>query len=219
MTLRSANDLLGNRVHAVDGEIGDVRDFYFDDDGWSVLYFVIDTGEWLPGRKVLVTPFALGEVDWMERRFDLQGVTKEMVEASPHIDLDQPVTRDQEVECFSHFGWPCFWQGRLHGQEEIIGRRVEAGGEEVGTVAGMLVDDQTWWMPYAVVDATRLSPGKRVLIPRRAVERMDWPGRSITLNIMREQIIGSPEYDQLASVSRDYEAEVYKHFGLEPYWS
>ena len=72
MTLRSANDLLGNRVHAVDGDVGQVRGFYFDDEDWRVLYFVVETGHWLPGRKALVAPFALADVDWVGGRFDFR---------------------------------------------------------------------------------------------------------------------------------------------------
>jgi len=219
MTLRSANDILGNRMHAVDGDVGQVQDFYFDDQDWRVLYFVIDTGHWLPGRKALVAPFALAEADWVEERFDLQGVTKRMIESGPAIEPHEPVTREQEVAYFGHFGWPCLWQGELRGQQEVIGGRVKATDGELGRVADLLINDLTWMIPYLVVDAAGSSPGRRVLIPHQALERVDWPGLTVRLNIQREQVAGSPKYKPFEPVSRDYEIELYSHYGWEPYWS
>ena len=62
--LRSLKILLGDTVVANDGDIGKVHDFYFHDDTWIIRYLVVDTGHWLPGRKVLITPSALGKPDW-----------------------------------------------------------------------------------------------------------------------------------------------------------
>ena len=61
--LRSLKILLGETVVATDADIGKVHDFYFHDDTWIVRYLVVDTGHWLPGRKVLITPSALGKPD------------------------------------------------------------------------------------------------------------------------------------------------------------
>ena len=63
--LRRIEDLRGFELHATDGDLGAVTEFYFDDLDWTVLYMVVDSGAWLPGRRVLVSPpAALGESDW-----------------------------------------------------------------------------------------------------------------------------------------------------------
>lgn len=62
--LRSIEELRGYTIGAIDGDIGSVDDFYFDDERWAVRYLVADTGGWLGGRKVLITPPALREPDW-----------------------------------------------------------------------------------------------------------------------------------------------------------
>ena len=54
--LRSIKQLHGAKLGASDGEIGHVKDFYFDDQNWAVRYVVADTGSWLPGRQVLISP-------------------------------------------------------------------------------------------------------------------------------------------------------------------
>jgi hypothetical protein len=62
--LRSVKDLRGYIIGAIDGEIGQVHELYFDDQSWIVRYLVVDTGTWLPGRRVLLSPMALGQPDW-----------------------------------------------------------------------------------------------------------------------------------------------------------
>lgn len=106
--LRSLKILHGYTVLAKDGDIGKVRDFYFHDDTWIIRYLVVDTGHWLPGRKVLITPSALGTPNWAGFSFPV-ALTREQVEKSPEIDTDKPVSRQQEVDLFSHYGWPLYW--------------------------------------------------------------------------------------------------------------
>ena len=57
--LRSIKDLEHYAIGATDGDIGRVKDFYFDDDSWVVRYLVVDTGSWLAGRSVLISPISL----------------------------------------------------------------------------------------------------------------------------------------------------------------
>ena len=60
--LRTAGELKGVTIEAMDGDIGSVQDLYFDDQTWTVRYLVVDTGTWLPGRQVLISPFAFQAV-------------------------------------------------------------------------------------------------------------------------------------------------------------
>src|SRR5262245_1421285 len=55
--------LMGYTLAATDGAIGEVEDCYFDDVHWTVRYFVVDAGGWLSGRRVLITPMAVRDVD------------------------------------------------------------------------------------------------------------------------------------------------------------
>jgi len=62
--MRSVNDLKGLKLRATDGEIGNVDQFYFDDETWTIRYLVVNAGSWLVGRMVLISPISLGKVDW-----------------------------------------------------------------------------------------------------------------------------------------------------------
>ena len=215
--LRSANDLRGKRVRATDGELGDVRDCYFDDRDWTVLYFVVDTADWLPGRSTLVSPIALGGADWAEGTLSVM-LSKADVEGGPALDLRRPVTREEEVAHFGHFGWPCLWEGQLRNLQELIGCRVEAEGAEAGRVTDLLVNEQTWRIQYLVVESETHASSGRFLVAPQAVEGVDWPGRAVRLNVTREKIESAPAYDPSAPLDREYETALHEHHGWTPYW-
>ena len=62
--LRSMNDLESYAIRATDGDLGHVKDFYFDDQAWVIRYLVVDTGNWLSNRKVLISAVAVERPDW-----------------------------------------------------------------------------------------------------------------------------------------------------------
>jgi len=45
--LKKAKTLKGYKLNSRDGEIGSVKEFYFDDRHWTIRYLVADTGDWL----------------------------------------------------------------------------------------------------------------------------------------------------------------------------
>lgn len=108
--LRSLNDLQNYTVGATDGNVGQVKDFYFDDDAWVVRYFVVDTGTWLSSRKVLISPMSVTRPDWMERLLPVS-LSKWQVKNSPDIDTDKPVSRQHESQTLGYYGYSMYWEG------------------------------------------------------------------------------------------------------------
>lgn len=105
-----AKELTGYKLGAKDGEIGRVKDFYFEDTNWTIRYLVADTGTWLTGRLVLISPFALATIDAESRLFNVK-LTREQIERSPSIETQKPVSRQYEAEYARHYGWPMYWYG------------------------------------------------------------------------------------------------------------
>lgn len=110
--LWNASAINGFAVAASDGEIGTVNDLLFEDVGWAVRWLVVDTGNWLTGRKVLLPLGALGQPDAVQRRFPVK-LTRQQVRDSPDIDVDQPVSRQAESLIYEHYGWDPYWGGSL----------------------------------------------------------------------------------------------------------
>ena len=103
-----ASEINGYAIAASDGEIGTVSDFLFDDANWRVRWLVVDTGDWLSGRKVLLPPSALGRLDAKEQEFSVT-LTKQQIKDSPEIDTDRPVSRQMETRVYDYYGWSPYW--------------------------------------------------------------------------------------------------------------
>lgn len=108
--LRNVKDLRGYAIRATDGVIGKVDDLYFDDEDWAIRYLIVDTGGWLSGRKVLISPLAIGDPDWAAQQVPVS-LTKAQVEKSPDIDTRKPVSRQHETEYLRYYGYPDYWGG------------------------------------------------------------------------------------------------------------
>ncbi len=107
------NELEGRKIHATDEELGKVSDLYFDDESWVVRYFVVDTGPWLFGRRVLVSPVSVSEPEIMDDAIPVE-LTKKQIEESPAVETELPVHRQHEILLADYYGWPAYWPG-YHG--------------------------------------------------------------------------------------------------------
>src|ERR1700683_4886499 len=108
--LTNSTNLKGFTIRARDGELGSVDQFYFDDETWAIRYLTIETGGWLGGRRVLISPISVVQTDWEARRLDV-ALTREQVQKSPDIDTHLPVCRQHEAEYLGHYGYPNYWGG------------------------------------------------------------------------------------------------------------
>ena len=141
--LRSAKELLGYAIAASDGNIGEVDDLYFDDHAWAMRYLAVDTGTWLPGRRVLISPISLGQPDWLAQQLPV-ALTKERVRNSPDIDTQKPVSRQHEAEYFGYYGYPYYWGGMdLWGMGAYPGYLTSVGAVQADRVAAAKASHQT----------------------------------------------------------------------------
>lgn len=103
-------DLTRCAIGAVDGAIGDVEDVYFDDQSWTVRYLVVDTGGWLSGRQVLLSPHAIERLDAVGQRV-VTRLSRRQVEESPPVDTAKPVSRQYESDLLGYYGYSPYWTG------------------------------------------------------------------------------------------------------------
>jgi hypothetical protein len=108
--IHSAKQLHGYRVEALDGEIGQVKGFYFDDKDWVIRYLIVDAGTSLPNRKLLISPYALGDIFPSVKVLEVK-LTREKLENSPSIEAQLPMARQHEREYYRYFNWPVYWGG------------------------------------------------------------------------------------------------------------
>jgi len=100
--LRSVAAVTGYHIHAKDGEIGHVEDFLVEDADWSIHYLVADTKNWLPGKRVLISPRSVRDIVWSDRLVNL-GVTRHTIQDSPPYETSTVVDRTYEKKFHSHY--------------------------------------------------------------------------------------------------------------------
>jgi sporulation protein YlmC with PRC-barrel domain len=108
--LRNIEFLQGSTVTARDGDVGKVTQVYFDDEKWGVRYLVVETGDWLRDRQVLISPYAVSHTDPGSSAVHVK-LTRQQVRDSPNIDAHKPVSRQHETEYLRYYGYPTYWGG------------------------------------------------------------------------------------------------------------
>jgi sporulation protein YlmC with PRC-barrel domain len=169
--LHKIKDLQGDAIHAEDGEVGSVDDLYFDDEYWDVRYLVVNTRRWIPGPKYLVSPIAIDRERTLARG-----------------DIRVELTREQISRCPTVAA-----AANLRSSVEVIGCGIEALDGAIGSVADLVVDDETWEITDVLVDSRQWLPGKLLLISPEVIERIDWPEKKVHLRLAREDILQAPE--------------------------
>ena len=118
--------------------VGSVKDFLFDDRSWKVRWMVVDTGNWLLGRQVLIHPSVIAPLDLglpVKRVLPMMSMgdalvvsvrlTKQQIEASPEAREDEPVTKQMETDLYDHYGWDPSWGATNFGASAIAAPLIE----------------------------------------------------------------------------------------------
>lgn len=106
--LRSTQEVVGYRIEAADGEIGHVEDFIVDDEAWAIRYVAVDTRNWLPAKKVLVSPRWISRISWTEARMHVDPGRDE-IKGAPAFDPLAPIDREYETRLHEHYGRTPYW--------------------------------------------------------------------------------------------------------------
>ena len=241
--LKNINSVTGFKLHATDGELGQVDGFYFDDQTWDIRYMVVNTGSWLSGRKVLISPAALKTPDWKSKSFPV-ALTLEQVRNSPDIDTEKTVTRQHELDLNRHYAWPIYWgdgfyAGSMSGgtlfpptpEEEkeepvtaggvnhlqstraVTGYRVHAVDGLIGHVEDFIVEEGQWIIRYLVAGTGTWLPGRKVLLSPGWIESVDWETAEVFVALTREEVKDSPVFDPSKPLSPDYISGLHDHYG------
>ena len=251
--LRSLKSLRDYVIRTVDGDIGNVYGFLFDDQSWIIRYLVVETGNWLMGRKVLLSTTALGKPLWEEKAFPVM-LSKEQVEESPDIATEKPVSRQMEEDLHRYYNWSPYWRPampaagvgaaaaaetlveeereeeeeieigktvsdpHLRSTREVTGYHIQAIDDEIGHVEDFIADDENWIIRYLVVDTRNWLPGKSVIVSPTWVQEVNWIERQVHVDLHRQTIEASPEFDPSKPINREYEVRLYDYYGRPRYW-
>jgi Protein of unknown function (DUF2934) len=135
--LSNTNELQKFTVTGSSGPIGEITDFLFDDTAWMTRYLVVGTGNWLSSRHVLISPIAINHLNRAEKSVSV-ALTQKQVENSPDIDVNEPLTRKAELEFYSYYGYPVYWEDvGLWAEDGVpdsalpVGEQMQSAGPEL----------------------------------------------------------------------------------------
>jgi uncharacterized protein YrrD len=229
--LWEASVIAGYRLAGLDGEIGTVRDFYFDDQSWVIRYLIADTGNWLTGIHISIARAALIEVNGGARHISVD-MTREQIERSPVLSSQAPVSEQLEAVSFGIYGSPEVGPDKpdrnqgvrgmrrdphLRSTHHVRGCQVEAADGDIGVVSDFIIDDATWAIRYLVIDTQNWLEGRHVLISPRWIERVSWSKSRVFISPSREAIEQSPEYVDGSLRTREYETNLREHYDRRGY--
>jgi len=244
--LFNANSIRNYKLLCTDGEFGKVKEFLFDDSHWTVRYLVADTGNWLTGKLILISPYALLSVD-NEAEHISTNLSKEQIKNSPPLESHLPVSRQYESSYHDYYGYPQYWAGslmwgalphisrdskewkrssdienskdsHLRSSKDVTGYRIEASDGEIGHLDDFILDDETWAIRYLAINTKSWGTGKKVLISPKWIDHIGWDVSEIYVNLSQETIRQSPEYNDDVIISRDYENSLHGYYGQSGYW-
>lgn len=150
--------LYGCSIRGLDDHVGTVKDLLFEGSTWKVRYLDVDTGHWLPGRRVILAPSVVQAADYANRLLGVS-LTRKQVEDSPPLDAEMPVSRRKEIELARSYAWGAYWANLeaahaaadmdadpdLRSARAVTGYHIQAMDGEIGHVADFIMDDQ---VPY-----------------------------------------------------------------------
>lgn len=240
MLLR-AHELEHYSLQAADGELGSVNRLYIEQATWVARYLVVGTGLMELGQEVLVSMYAVRQVDHDAKRITVS-LTKEQILNAPPAVLDLPLSRTYEREYLQFYGWPAYWEqaggtigGRVDTPAEVLARvpaeaetiqlmnsddlaacRVQAIDGEVGDLDDILLDTDDWRVPFLEMDVGHWWAGRKVLIPTDWITGMDWNDMRIDVGLRIGQIQSAPEYRSDTPIDAAYDGQLRAHYGEPP---
>lgn len=226
--LRRINEIIDYSIMATDGEIGYCNDFLFEDRPWVIRYVVTKTGKWFFGRNVLLFMVALEKPDWRNQILNVN-LTKQQIKKSPPLDEDAPVSRQYEKQSFLYYGWPAYWEkgtgesnrieSSLRSVKEVTEYSVCSGNEEIGNVVDFIIDEEIWTIRYLVAKIKKNHRSKKVLISMEWIASVNYLKQAVYLDLEARAIKNCPDYNPEKPITRNYESELYDHYGRPCYWA
>jgi hypothetical protein len=240
--LQMAQALEGRALQVADGGIGTLEALCFDAVSWVTRYLIVDTGDWLGGRRVLVPPLAVDDTSVHASAIDVE-LTRRQVEGSPPLDAGRPILRAYEARYYAYYNWPPYWEidplaglllsqvpvspelvtgesassryqeSHLHHSTEVYGCEIVARDGTAGKIRDLAIELRYWSLRYLVIAIHDNGSARNVLLSPAWISHVNWRDRRVNVDLQRAAIVSAPCFNPAGVISREYEAQLLEHYG------
>jgi|BarGraNGADG00212_2_1021979.scaffolds.fasta_scaffold20095_2 hypothetical protein len=168
--MRSAKALIGYAVEATDGIAGRVVDALFDDLSWTTVYVLLEVGQALTPRRVLISLSDIEYAGWTEHKLRVSW-TRRQLEDRPGPNSGHPESGPQADATDLH----------LRSMRDMMGYTIQGRDGRIGRVADLLIDDGSWALVSFLVETGEWWPGEKVFISPGWVRILE-PGERVVLS-------------------------------------
>ena len=220
------------QVASTDGEVGRVVDIVFPQGQWSVRYLVAWSDEL--GREIALPSSGVLHIRPDDRLVQVDA-EKDRVEASPELEMSRRIERQEEEQLYEHYGWPPYWLAEENDvtpigilseevesiepidERESANPELQLAGELVGSYAvhaleaqfgvlqDVVIDNQTWMIPYVAVDAP-------LLVETGCIGRVDWVAKEIHVSLPAAVLLDGPAYRSAEPLTPELERSLHEYY-------
>lgn len=105
----------------------------------------------------------------------------------------------------------------LHLARKVCGATIRATDGDIGTLQDLYFEEDRWTVRYLLVDTGKWFSGKKVLLSPMSVHG-EWGMTGVRVNLTKDQVWNSPEFDDRQPLSRAGETKVLGYYGYPYYW-
>jgi hypothetical protein len=245
--LYKARYLKSSTMYAVDGRIGTVEDFYFDEITWEIRYLLSNPESCLDNMHRLVPALAIDNIQ-RDGQSILVELTQQQIENSPPLSRHQTVSRHYETEYYGYYGWPPYWEQdrppalqrsgscslrsnksedtvvvhpmftHIFSTDSLRGCTITSYDGIAGHVEDLVLDTKLWSIPYLQVKTRHDGPNKQILVSSDWVCQINMSQRAIYTDLPCSLIAQAPGFDPAQTISPEYEARLAWHYGNPGHW-
>lgn len=107
----------------------------------------------------------------------------------------------------------------LRSCQAVVGYTIQASDGEIGHVADLLVDEDSWAVRYMVVETGHWWSGHKVLVAPQWISGVHWADSSVTVDLTQASVKDAPVFESAAELNREKESGLYAHHGRGGYWA
>jgi hypothetical protein len=228
---------------------GAIFEMFFDDLFWNIQYLLLTSEDLEKDKIAIISHLALGSPDDKSKTIpiDSKQGSREVKEkstvlkakkAAESIDpiqiielpekfsttnsINKKETKDHIITILKNENANYLpTANHLRGHNEVLGYNIKAkDGDLIGHVDNFILECDTWKLRYLIVDTRNwLAEGKKILLSPAWIEKINWSGNLVAVDLNKDSIIKSPTYDPDKPLDNHFEIQLYKYYGRHHYAS